>query len=171
MLSTIVNVCSSNDLSAWSCLYSFTTSVLTIPNQKIPGRTLSSLLRENLNRFHRERVLLSHPDARRRTRGQSSEPEDASIARVVQLKLAQGDVSAAARRLLSTDVLAPADEETRRILQLKHPDLPPSVDFPPTPSPVAPNDETPSTSLTSERPSEVFRIALLEGLMACVLGT
>lgn len=134
-------VCTSNDLPAWSAFYCFTTSVLSIPIEKVRGRTLTSLIRENLNRFHREKDLPPRPTLNARSRPSVATSRESSTARLVQLKLSQGDVSAAARTLLSTDVTAPSDDATRQILMSKHPDMPPSASYPPDPRPPASVDE------------------------------
>lgn len=133
--------CSLNSVAAWSALYSFPTAVLSIPLERVRGRSLSSLIRENLVRFHRERTLPARPPSAPRSRPTVVNRPGDSLARLVQLKVALGDVSAPARTLISTDVTAPFDDATRLILESKHPDMPTPASYPPPPRPPAAIDE------------------------------
>lgn len=126
------NVLEKNDRESWHRLLSFSICTLRVPKkEQRTKKKLASAVAENLKDFKNGRTIFNilelYPEVGERPKNKNDNMRQASK------KLSEGDVRAAVRHLSSTDTIAPASEETMKILREKHPVAPEDIDLPEKP--------------------------------------
>lgn len=126
---TVLRVVERNDLEAWEAFLAFAHVVLQMPKKQPGGPSLPAIIRSNLAAFKQgqrfEYRVLNDP--RRPCVG-----SDARLAQRAALKLAEGDISGAARVLSSTDKFAVGPDVLAKMLE-KHPSAPDNLEYPSAP--------------------------------------
>ena len=138
-LSFLLNKCVSENIPHnWFLLFIFPYAVLKMPNKsKNKKLSLTAAVKENLsiwrsNKSSPLKILINfyHPKLPKKINSRKSKTNDQILAKKVQSKLSEGDISGAVRLLCSDDTLALPDLTTYKALQDKHPVHPETRNFP-----------------------------------------
>lgn len=148
LLRTIQEVTTTNHDDNWGKLFTFPYAVIAVPSKSDHVKNLTTWVKSRVVMWESDHTTAVPPP--RTPHPPSNKPQKQSqIAKKVEAKLSDGDISGAIRLLSSDDTIATPNEATISSLQEKHPYHPEPANFPEPPEQLDPPSEVSSEELSS----------------------